>query len=171
MLQIPSLLLNSFICTITKKWNMPLEDIALISVIDMLNLWMPLLAKQVEWSQQKEWHNNHIKDFQKGRTWYMSIGDVSDQWSSLRACDYGEFMIARFQPRRKKLKQYKESLVQKKEENMRGRTFIGYYGKFYSYASEKITRHGSNEGGENNVTIKPRSLSSEPCLEVHKANE
>ncbi|MDQ0049003.1 thiopeptide-type bacteriocin biosynthesis protein [Paenibacillus polymyxa] len=99
-----------------KKWNMPLEDIALISVIDMLNQWMPSLAKQVEWSQQKEWHNHHIKEFQKNRTWYMSICDVSDRWSSLRACNYGEFMIERFQPRREKLKQYKERFFQKKKE-------------------------------------------------------
>ncbi|WP_068497120.1 lantibiotic dehydratase [Paenibacillus kribbensis] len=99
-----------------KKLRIDLEDIALISIVDMLNQWMPSLVKQVEWSQQKEWHNNHTKAFQKSRTWYMSICDVSDQWSSLRAYEYGEFMIERFQPRREKLKQYKESFFQEKEE-------------------------------------------------------
>lgn len=54
----------------------------------------------------------------------MSISDVSDQWSSLRAYDYGEFMIERFQPRREKLKQYKESFLQIKEETYGGEPLL-----------------------------------------------
>ncbi|MGF9642890.1 lantibiotic dehydratase [Paenibacillus sp. FSL L8-0502] len=107
-----------------KKLKIDLEHIAFISVVDMLNQWIPSLAKQAEWSQQKDWNNNHTKTFQKNRIWYMSISDVSDQWSSLRAYDYGEFMIERFQPRREKLKQYKESFLQIKEETYGGEPLL-----------------------------------------------
>lgn len=81
--------------------NVPIEIIGFISVIDILNQFIPAVERQVTWFHEEEWHKEHVKDFMKDRTFYIILCDVSDNWSSLRNLEYGDYLLSKFQERKK----------------------------------------------------------------------
>ncbi|WP_342434542.1 lantibiotic dehydratase [Paenibacillus sp. FSL H7-0442] len=97
------------------KLNVPIEIIGFISVIDILNQFIPAVERQVTWFHEEEWHKEHVKDFMKDRTFYIILCDVSDNWSSLRNLEYGDYFLSKFQERKKIINEYKEALEHEKD--------------------------------------------------------
>ncbi|NEZ43385.1 lantibiotic dehydratase [Paenibacillus alvei] len=56
-----------------------LVELAMISVMDILNHFLPSLEEQVKWCQEKDWHMHYSIEFQKRRRDYMALCDASNE--------------------------------------------------------------------------------------------